>query len=51
MSWLRRGKGNSKQRIIEIKNQIDKLKNDPDRFDLPKLRLLRKELGKAYKEE
>ncbi|KAK4731165.1 hypothetical protein R3W88_024153 [Solanum pinnatisectum] len=45
MSWLRRGKGNSKQRIIGIKNQIDKLKNDPDYFDLPKLRLLRKELG------
>jgi len=51
ISWLRRGKGNSKQRIIGIKSQIDKLKNDPDHFDLPKLRLLRKELGKAYKEE
>lgn len=30
---------------------IYKLKNDPDHFDLPKLRLLRKELGKPYKEE
>ncbi|KAH0633124.1 hypothetical protein KY284_035910 [Solanum tuberosum] len=48
MSWLRRGKGNSKQRIIGIKSQIDKLKNDPDHFDLPKLRLLRKELGSRH---
>lgn len=51
MSWLKRGKGNSKQRLIGIKNQIDKLKNDVDHFDLSKLWILRKESGKAYKEE
>lgn len=51
MSWMRRGNGNSKQRIIRIKNQFNKLKNDPDHFDFLKYRILRKELGQAYKEE
>lgn len=51
IAWLQGGKENSKKKIQGIKNRIDDLKNNTRNFDLTKLRLLRKELGEAYKDE
>lgn len=51
MSYLRGGKGNSKKKILSIKNEIEKLKKDPNNFNFPELRILRKELGQAYKDD
>ncbi|KAL3352287.1 hypothetical protein AABB24_020369 [Solanum stoloniferum] len=51
VAWLRGANGNARKRIISIKGKITALRNNASNFDWSKLRLLKRELSKAYNDE
>lgn len=49
VGWLRRGNSNSKKELMELKREQNIL--EAISFDINKLKLLKNELSKAYRDE